>query len=112
MLEQLRYRRLDRALRLAEKINAKDLFMVCMCVHACICVHVHVCVYMHVLCACVHVLYVCVHVHVCVHECIVCTVHPYTCTCISVDDIYCSSMPQTLAMWGPKLQYGEVVCGG
>ena len=58
---------------------------------------------MHVLCACVHVLYVCVH------ECIICTVHPYT--CISVDDIYCSSMQQTLAMLGIKLQYGEVVCG-
>ena len=58
MLEPLRYRRLDRALRLAEKINAKDLFMVCMCVHACICVHVHVCVI------------------VCVHACIV-----RMCTC-------------------------------
>ena len=68
MLEPLRYRRLDRALRLAEKINAKDLFMVCMCVHTCICVHVHVCVI------------------VCVHACIVrmctCTVCMCVCTCM------------------------------
>ena len=90
MLEPLRYRRIDRAFCLAEKINVKDLFMVlcvlvCTCIYlcACTCTCTRMCACVCTcMSACVHVykysMYV-PHVHVRVHVCIVCTVHPYTC---------------------------------